>query len=183
MGKSEVWNEMKCSDAAQKIIQIRIRSIRSVFPLINLFLNHSVEMFCLYKIRFPLNLNILNKLLNLTPCIEHTVLTYLCQDSNKLLERVQSFIFNHSVSSHLHTQGVVQRWLQVGHIHPGPGCRMTHAHGFTCLHNNEAVRRKSAFCSCLSKDLQGSFVLLARTSVGTGRGFPERTTPGSLWRA
>ncbi len=112
---------------------------------------------------------------------------YLCQDRDVLLERNQGFSFDDSMSSHLHTQRVVQRWLQVCHVHPGPGHAITQSHANIMSGNNKNEQKetvlRSMFCSYLLKGLQGSSVLLVWTPVVTGGGFPERTTPGSLWRA
>lgn len=54
---------------------------------------------------------------------------YLCQDRDVLLQRNQSISSDDSMSSQFHTQRVVQCWLQVCHVHPGPG------HTITCKHH------------------------------------------------
>lgn len=72
---------------------------------------------------------------------------YLCQDRDELLERSQGLPFDDSMSSQLHTQRVVQRWLQVCHVHPGPGHTITH-----CMSTNnkdeQTERRISAAFTC-----------------------------------
>lgn len=51
---------------------------------------------------------------------------YLWQNRDVLLQRNQGSSSEYTMSSQLNAQWVVQRWLQVGHVHPGPGHADTH---------------------------------------------------------
>ena len=73
---------------------------------------------------------------------------YLCQDRDELLERGQGLPFDDSMRSQLHTQRVVQRWLQVCHVHPGTGHTITHTSCQQIVKEKQTERRISAAFTC-----------------------------------